>query len=209
MYKKIFISVGTIYCFILVISIFSGVMGLLETIKPILRKPPDETPVTRAFSTIDLLWVENEIAQKWNIEIVSKADQKKQDNIYYSNEHATVLFSILGRNEDRAKGYQGVFNFSTPYGANSAYIYDFAGKGYEIPAGWSYSSPIADQYSFACTHFQNQTNLTCYWIGQYDEFITEYSIEWVPGLVDLDDIEKMVSEVDQIMAEHLQLPLVE
>lgn len=170
---------------------------------------PFTTPVIRSFSTLDLLWTESKFIKTRNILIKSEPYKTQNDTRYYSKELSSVPFLILGNDEKEASAFQQVFNFVTPRGANISYSNQFSIQLGEPPENWHYKSMVADQFTFSCFKYPSSEYPDCTWDARYEEFIIEFEIEWVPGVVDLEDIEKMISEVDQIMAEHLQLPLVE
>jgi hypothetical protein len=74
-----------------------------------------------------------------------------------------------------------------------------------LPDEWSYESPVADRFKFACAEVDI---LGSYWIceavGQYDEFISVFYTLLSPEYMTLEDVERILVAIDDRMAFYLE-----
>lgn len=82
---------------------------------------------------------------------------------------------------------------------------------WETPIDWTYSSPIADAFTFKCAETESYdrtakspTITQCTAIARYGEIISEFSTPLVPNVMELDDVERILREIDAKMATGLK-----
>lgn len=91
------------------------------------------------------------------------------------------------------------------FGTFYAYFPDAISR-WEEPEGWTYRSPVASRFRFACQHFYDKDwgqGIRCSALAQYDEFISDFRVNVVLGLMSLGDIEGILRSIDERMAIHL------
>jgi len=73
-----------------------------------------------------------------------------------------------------------------------------------VPDEWSYESPFADRFKFACAEIDI---LGSYWrceaVGQHDEFISVFYTVLSPEYMTLEDVERILVAIDERMAFYL------
>jgi hypothetical protein len=74
-----------------------------------------------------------------------------------------------------------------------------------VPDEWSYQSPVADQFRFACGEQDSGPYLTtvCVAIARYDEYVSVLVTHPSRDNVTLDEVERLVMAIDERMAQHL------
>lgn len=91
------------------------------------------------------------------------------------------------------------------FSAFYAYFPDATSR-WEKPEGWTYRSPIADRFRFACQHFYNKDEgrgMRCSALAQYDEFISVFMAEFLLDKMSLRDIERILRSIDEQIASRL------
>ncbi len=73
-----------------------------------------------------------------------------------------------------------------------------------VPDGWSYQSPVADHFKFACgeTDFPHQATV-CAAVAQYDEYVSVLVTHPSPDNMTLEDVERILVAIDERMALYL------
>jgi hypothetical protein len=71
----------------------------------------------------------------------------------------------------------------------------------EISAEWTYRSPIANDWQFACTDYGKTVRCTA--MARYDEYISVFDTTTSPELMTLKDLEGILRAIDERMAKSL------
>lgn len=72
---------------------------------------------------------------------------------------------------------------------------------WRVPEGWTYTTPIADEFMFRCGTDDFLQVTRCSALARYDEVISEFSTPLVPGVMTLEDVEQILREIDRRMAQ--------
>lgn len=91
------------------------------------------------------------------------------------------------------------------FSAFYAYFPDATSR-WEKPEGWTYRSPSADRFRFACQHFYDKDKgqgMRCSALAQYDEFISVFMAHFLLDKMSLWDIERILRSIDERIASHL------
>ena len=80
----------------------------------------------------------------------------------------------------------------------------------ETPDEWTYESQLADESDFRCYYYSNTSFPLCWWVARYDRIVVEFNSWLVPGYMTLEDMEKVVREIDenagrQILGKEMQV----
>jgi hypothetical protein len=75
---------------------------------------------------------------------------------------------------------------------------------WQVPSELPYTSPIADQFRFACAviNLKGRT-LLCNAFGQYDEYLSTFSVAMDPKHMTFADLERILQAIDGRMAYYL------
>ena len=73
------------------------------------------------------------------------------------------------------------------------------------PKQWSYDSPIADRYKFACAEVDifGHSCWTCQVVAQYDEYISVFHTRLSQDYMTLEDLERILVAIDERMVLYL------
>lgn len=91
------------------------------------------------------------------------------------------------------------------FGTFYAYFPDATSR-WEEPKSWTYRSPVANRFRFVCQHFYDKDwgqGMRCSALAQYDEFISDFRVNVVLGVMGLGDIERILQSIDEMIASHL------
>jgi hypothetical protein len=87
------------------------------------------------------------------------------------------------------------------------YLFPSGQKLRQIPAEWTYQSPIADDWQFACIDYGQGKRMWCAAMAQYDEYISVLNTTMSPEHMTMKDIENVLRAIDERMARALGKPL--
>lgn len=74
-----------------------------------------------------------------------------------------------------------------------------------VPEQWEYESPIADRFEFACGEVDILGSIwRCEAVAQYDEYISVFYTLVPPEYMTLQDLERILVAIDELMANHLE-----
>lgn len=75
-----------------------------------------------------------------------------------------------------------------------------------MPEGWTYSSPVADRFKFACAEFDIMGRTwTCTAVAQYDEYISIFTTPISPTApMTLEDLKRILKAIDERMVRYLK-----
>lgn len=81
-----------------------------------------------------------------------------------------------------------------------------------VPEGWTYRSPVADRFKFACCEIETEIMRgrmrqisSCTAVAQYDEYISIFTTPVSPTApMTLEDLERVLRAIDERMAQHLK-----
>ncbi|MBC7264515.1 MAG: hypothetical protein H5T64_09220 [Chloroflexi bacterium] len=74
-----------------------------------------------------------------------------------------------------------------------------------VPEGWSYESPVADRFKFACAELEILGRFrSCSAVAQYGEYISVFRSKVSPEYMTLQDLERILKAIDERMAQHLK-----
>lgn len=132
-----------------------------------------------------------------------------------SEDNLSVFFKLAGSNRLSShflykfpNAFRSWWEFGT---AHRVWFYDPNRYNWETPPGWSYQSPIADAFTFKCAEIESYsqdietlTITRCTAVARYGEFISKFSTPLVPGVMELDDVERILREIDNRMVAHLK-----
>lgn len=82
---------------------------------------------------------------------------------------------------------------------------DWVVTPWAVPEEWSYESPIADRFKFACAEFEilGRVSRFCAAVAQYDEYISVFRTHISPEYMTLEDLERILKAIDERMALYL------
>jgi len=111
---------------------------------------------------------------------------------------------------DRGFAYHYVFKFrnaaSAMYGhfwiQRQGHLFPSGQESRQIPAEWTYRSPIANDWQFACINYGKTTWCTA--MARYDEYISVFDTIMSPEYMTLNDLEKVLRAIDERMARYLK-----
>jgi hypothetical protein len=69
-----------------------------------------------------------------------------------------------------------------------------------VPAEFSYSSPTADRYHFACATFEGQRIPGCAYVAQYKTYVVYFQTSMPPDLMTYVDLENVLQAIDERFA---------
>ena len=77
---------------------------------------------------------------------------------------------------------------------------------WEVPRTWSYESPLADHFKFACAdvNILGVIYRNCQAVAQYDEYISFLNGCVGPNSMTLGDLERILIDIDERMALYLE-----
>lgn len=74
-----------------------------------------------------------------------------------------------------------------------------------VPEEWSYESPVADRFKFACAELETLRRFrSCKAVAQYDEYISVFRSHVSPEYMTLEDLERVLMTIDERMAQHVK-----
>lgn len=81
---------------------------------------------------------------------------------------------------------------------------DWVVTPWAVPEEWSYESPIADRFEFACAELETLRRFrNCTAVAQYDEYISVFRTHVSPEYMTLEDVERVLRAIDERMALYL------
>ncbi len=76
---------------------------------------------------------------------------------------------------------------------------------WEVPEGWTYRSPRADRFRFACAELEILDRfVSCKAVAQYDEFVSVFQTHISPSYMTLDEVEPILRAIDERMKLYLE-----
>ena len=106
--------------------------------------------------------------------------------------------------------YQEVYRYRNALDAAILFQLEFSGRGFSkwymtspwiVPAEWSYESPAADRFKFACGEVDVPgRHWKCKAVAQYDEYISVFVTHLSPEDMTLQDVEQILAAIDERMA---------
>ena len=73
-----------------------------------------------------------------------------------------------------------------------------------VPEEWSYESPVADRFKFACAELELLSRFrSCKAVAQYGEYISVFRTHVSPEYMTLEDLERVLKAIDERMALYL------
>jgi hypothetical protein len=79
---------------------------------------------------------------------------------------------------------------------------------WSVPAGWSYTSQVADRFRFACAEMEpfelGRVVTKCRMATQYGEYVSSFSTTLEPDYMTLEELERVLVAIDERMALHLR-----
>lgn len=197
-------NMGKIYFRIMLIVILTEIGGLLGC-----TATSSATPSPRQFSTSDLLIQQSQVPEDWRP--VSEYRNEPFNALGYRD---TLGGSSIEFEGPAISADHIVAMFSTTKEAANAYKdHDYtrdrdgiiSETWHEIP-GWTYISPLADQYRVVCSKFENipKSGDLCVIEAQYEEFLSNviYSNKYPDRTID--DLLLLAKSVDERMTEFLE-----
>jgi len=126
----------------------------------------------------------------------------------WGDENLTVELQPSGHG-DRGFAHHYVFKFrneaSAMYGRfwiqRQGHLFPSGQESRKIPVEWTYRSPIADDWHFACTDYSKTTWCTA--MARYDEYISVFDTIMSPEYMTLKDLEGVLKAIDERMARNL------
>lgn len=163
--------------------------------------PRKEPVLERSFSTVELLISLSDMPPGWTGGIGKKLEERAD---YFSTEDsASISFGTDTELPYKSAG-QRIYRYDNPSVAKSVLEeLILPGEVGETPSDWTYQSPVADQFFFACYDYEGRTQPRCRWSGLYDEYIVIFGSWMIPGRMSLNDMEKVIRAIDARMAEFL------
>jgi len=102
-----------------------------------------------------------------------------------------------------------VFRYLTGRIAQRTFDYTFLDEvnHYGTVDEWSYQSSIAESSYFGCGNMAGNVGQVCIWGGRYEEFIIVFRTRMIAGEMTIQDMERVVRDIDTIMEDYLGEPL--
>ena len=163
------------------------------------------TPPTRTFKTIDLLISIEDMPPNW--EVSSGPVKVKNYRPLYPNDASIIVFNVIGDDSDRKGASYITYMFADEESAKWRYERFVMRSPEDEPVEWSFQSEIADHSFFDCNEYGGELpSIICKWAARYEEFIVEFLVQMNPDHISLNEVEKIVIRIDEIMGVHLNLP---
>jgi hypothetical protein len=110
--------------------------------------------------------------------------------------------------------HQEVYKYRTELEASWEYEREFQAREFPkynmispwaLPEEWSYESPVADQFTFACgePELRPYEATVCVAVARYDEYISVLVTHPTPDGITLGEVERLVRAIDERMALYL------
>ena len=125
---------------------------------------------------------------------------------YYSEIAVKVVFlPVNGIKDTRTATGHSIHVFSDSKTAEIKFQGEFAVRAVNsdefIPDGWVHPDLSANADEFSCESIRYKMNLDqflrCEWIARYDQYIIEFGSWVLPEIMSLDDIQRIIIEIDQ------------
>jgi hypothetical protein len=137
----------------------------------------------------------------------ARGDRLEQDMLYAG-------FCPVGFDQGIGGAQHAVFDYGDELGGAIAFRWDFSRHEFSnrytvspfaVPEQWSYRSPVADRFKFACAEVEpfgeDRPVLSCEALAQYDEYISLFSAQL--SHMTLEDLERILVAIDERMALYL------
>ncbi len=193
------------------LSLLAVCLVLLLTYMALMRMP---NPRTQRINLDNLMITEADLPQGW---VASGGGSiPGRENQRGSEETLTKYWTPKGLNEwgasQRIYRYRNVFQATEAYFTENTDFFKVRGvTSWQVPAYWSYYSPVANRYQFACTQasdiLDSTTTTVCVARGQYDEFISVFNASIDLSYMTFPDLERVLRAIDARMARALGKPL--
>jgi len=193
------------------LSLLAVCLVLLLTYMALMRMP---NPRTKRIDLDDLMVTRADFPQGWGTSgggpIPGRENQRGSEETLGRHWIPEGL-SEWGASQ-RIYRYRNVFQAIEAYFTENTDFFKVRGvSSWQVPAYWSYHSPVANQYRFACTQasdvLDSTTTTVCVARGQYDEFISVFSASIDPAYMTYADLERVLRAIDERMARALGKPL--
>ena len=195
------------------LSLLAVCLVLLLTYMALMRMP---NPRTKRIDLDDLMVTRADFPQGWAASGGGPITKREHQEGSQENQSASFRPESLGW-MDPLGALHTVYRYRNPYQAMDAYFQEHRGlyqvrrdtSAWTVPPDWSYRSPIADQFEFACAHISNivYSGTTCIAKARYDEFISVFSAELGSPYLTHADLERVLRAIDERMARALGKPL--
>lgn len=163
-------------------------------------------PPVRSFRIQELLLDPSWFPPSWKVASGPKSaiqNRRQIDGAYLSLEVQEPIL-LVAQHE--------IFRYHSKQEANNEFIRQMPEEFFQatvvvpwqIPSELPYTSPVAEQFRFACAviNLKGQT-LLCDAFGQYDEYISTFSVAMDPRHITFADLERILKSIDDRMAYYL------
>lgn len=172
------------------------------------REPPRTT--TGPVDIHDLMIDASVFPRGWQVwhgpGAIPERERGERDSLY-------VVFHYEGLEPTSVGAHQAMFRYAD--GQDAANVYSaFCDDEFlpwnmvtpwAVPEEWSYESPVADRFRFACGE---KDFLGPYWtckaVGQYGTYISLFTTDLSPDYMRLEDIERIMAGIDERMAFYVE-----
>ncbi len=183
----------------LTILILCGVVFIVW-IRPDLLPPsnrPTEINLHQLLITVD------DFPSGWQVDGTPESVSVIDDDLNWGEDNIFAAFRTI---DDQGFAYQYIFRFRNEAAAKYG-LFWIKRQGILIPlpndevlAGWTYKSPIADDWLFGCS-----AGKVCTALVRYDEFIIHLIISMNPKYMSLDDLENLLKVIDGYFSYYFKL----
>ncbi len=172
-------------------------------------------PRTPPLDMYDLMIDISVFPQQWELGI---GPVPRPEHIHSERGEMHLLFVIFcpeGSQHCSDGAQHALFKYRNEQAAARAFDSDFAEREFSnssmvtpwtIPDEWSYESPVADRFKFACGETEPFGSVSrvriCTGVAQYDEYISEFTATM--SHMTLEDLERILSAIDERMAFYLE-----
>jgi len=167
-------------------------------------------PPVRDFKTRELLLDPSWFPPTWKVTSAPKSaiqNRRQIDGAYFSLEVREPILLVAQHEIFRYRSKQEASNEFTRQ-MPEEFFQATVVVPWQVPPELPYTSPVADQFRFACTviNLKGRT-LLCDAFGQYDEYISTFSVAIDSRYMTFADLEHVLKAIDERMARVLGKPL--
>lgn len=196
------ITLGCLVLLVFACGLPVTLWALPSLLPPTVRTPPVDMR--------DLLVDATVFPSGWRV--VEKPERyPERSSLDWGDENLTIgLEPKLQPVDHQAFAYHSVFKFRNEASAMYGHFWILrqgvlfpSHRESKIPAEWTYRSPIADDWRFACVDYGQGKRMWCAAMARYDEYISVLNTTVSPEYMTLKDLEGVLRAIDERMARNL------
>ncbi|MBC7264520.1 MAG: hypothetical protein H5T64_09245 [Chloroflexi bacterium] len=192
------ITLGCLVLLLLVCGLPVTLWALPSLLPPTVRTPPVDMR--------DLMVDATPFPPDWRV-VRGPEPQPERSSLDWGDENLSVGLQPTG---DRGFASHYVFKFRNEAAAMYGHFWILrqgvlfpSHRESKIPAEWTYRSPIADDWRFACVDYGQGKRMWCAAMARYDEYISVLNTTVSSEYMTLKDLEGILRAIDERMAQCL------